>query len=942
MYSKILLGPDPARSFPEASAGNSHLNYGRFAYWPLNEQSGTRYNALTARGIVSASFINASAQYLSTTPTIVASGNWSIAIRYRDTGQEYGSIFSDVNASGGNGVSLYSRSNNTVDLYVGYGGGQTALNRPSTSNAFHFAFATYNDTTKVVSFSVDNGTPVTTVLPSAFSPGLSASGFKIGRSDSGSAVDYTGLVNRFGLWSSTLTAGDGATLYNSGSGLAFSDLGTLNNGNLVAYLNLDEVNGTRNDSKNENHLASTNGVSYELGHLTDDLHLNASSTPPTPINRGPQATVAKFVTADSRYLAWSGTPFSFTGYAASFWMQSDLSGTTEGILGIGEDYAPKEIALQVYKQSDTVHAVVGDGSGSVQSIVTIPDTFWHHYFIWYNQNSKKIRIVRDGHAFGDLSPALSGTMWSGSQNVEVGRFVGGAPAQFLNQKLSRFGIWEVYAGSTDQDAFMSLARSLFNAGNGKFYDSTLTAVDSLTAADITPPSGAMNLLSYWNFDQTSGSRSDIVGTRYLNETGGTIGSAPAGPIGTVAEVVLGNAEYLVHPTIAASLTDVSTQGLSMAIWGKTGTSPDGIAMSIGKSSVAGGTGYCSIYLNSVSGSVVVASDNTSQVTSTSVASATSGDWHLYFVTYDPSDKKFRIYRDDALLAPGVTAALTNHPSFATGDNSKLFIDTHYALTLYWGGQLSRPGLWNRILSTAEMASLFSSGYGKKYDDLTASEKVGLVDYWNLDEVSGDIVTVPHVGSHAASVFTDNGIASIILPDAMAGAAANFVGASFTSFSYDNFVMPDSYTVSGWLKVPAAGSAIVLEVGEGIDVQTRLRLFSIDRFRHEVGDGDDTYRASTFCYNDQWDRVGWIHFIATYSATDRLPHIYINNGDADTADNTGPTVFPASRVPATLKIGAPTPYLTGQVEDLTIYNRVITAVERTALFNLGAGKFYPFS
>jgi len=64
------------------------------------------------------------------------------------------------------------------------------------------------------------------------------------------------------------------------------------------------------------------------------------------------------------------------------------------------------------------------------------------------------------------------------------------------------------------------------------------------------------------------------------------------------------------------------------------------------------------------------------------------------------------------------------------------------------GSIARLGFWKRILTSDERASLYNAGAGKFYADLTAAEKVSLVEYWNLCEASGT-----RVGSHAGLDLT---------------------------------------------------------------------------------------------------------------------------------------------------------------------------------------------
>jgi hypothetical protein len=74
----------------------------------------------------------------------------------------------------------------------------------------------------------------------------------------------------------------------------------------------------------------------------------------------------------------------------------------------------------------------------------------------------------------------------------------------------------------------------------------------------------------------------------------------------------------------------------------------------------------------------------------------------------------------------------------------------YNATYGADGLMAAVGFWKRKLTASEVTSLYNSGSGKQYADLTDGEKVGLESYWNLDESSGT-----RVDSHGTNDLTDN-------------------------------------------------------------------------------------------------------------------------------------------------------------------------------------------
>lgn len=213
----------------------------------------------------------------------------------------------------------------------------------------------------------------------------------------------------------------------------------------------------------------------------------------------------------------------------------------------------------------------------------------------------------------------------------------------------------------------------------------------------------------------------------------------------------------------------------------------------------------------------------------------------------------------------------------------------------------------------------------------------LVSYWALDEVSGvryDSVT--DTGNDLTdnnTVGSDTGVNNL---------AASFVGASSESLSRASFVAPNSYTIAGWFKGTAAdngGNGVIAAIGSWPNsVQFSVHFATENTFRHFAGDGSGFVAATSVipASDDDW------HFFAAYFDTaDKTPHIIVDDGDPD--DITAPDALGGTpyRTAATLEFSTnagPT-YLTGLVDEVGIWSRVLTAQELADLYNSGAGLFY---
>lgn len=117
-----------------------------------------------------------------------------------------------------------------------------------------------------------------------------------------------------------------------------------------------------------------------------------------------------------------------------------------------------------------------------------------------------------------------------------------------------------------------------------------------------------------------------------------------------------------------------------------------------------------------------------------------------------------------------------------------------------------------------------------------------------------------------------------------------------------------------------------------------------------GDGDGaegtisnvTTTANAF---DPTGASGWYFLVLTYDPSDRGCHIYVNDAEATYAAGTlkrdaGPLFTGGDRIDfgySSANSGA-----NGLVDEIAIYDTLLSASQLTELYNAGAGKFYPFS
>jgi hypothetical protein len=208
----------------------------------------------------------------------------------------------------------------------------------------------------------------------------------------------------------------------------------------------------------------------------------------------------------------------------------------------------------------------------------------------------------------------------------------------------------------------------------------------------------------------------------------------------------------------------------------------------------------------------------------------------------------------------------------------------------------------------------------------------LVYYWDLDEASGNRVdnVASVVLSDSNSATNDTGINAM---------AANFVRASTQYLSVTPFTFPTTFTISMWFKQSTVQSYhAVWSKGAG---DTCLYLLS--GTLHFLTYDDPTFNSSDAEWGSALTSGVWYHAICWYDATgDKRAHLSINNGTSVQGNAHVNPRSDNSNFPFYVGHEGGSGYFDGLIDEVAIWNRVLTSDERTELYNGGTGKFYPLS
>jgi hypothetical protein len=385
---------------------------------------------------------------------------------------------------------------------------------------------------------------------------------------------------------------------------------------------------------------------------------------------GPAGTVASFVDANTEYLSNSSI-FPNSDYRESFSVQAwaRRSGTTN-YSSVISDLNGRFFLYWNNASTNLVARLQGD-----QVTVSLASDLWHHLVLVFDKAAGNTRTLYiDGEATV-ITPVTSPTV--GAALITVGAQSGGSLTH--NGDISRCAVWEGAISA-------SVVTSLYNSGKGKSY------------ADLTTAE-KVDLLSYWDLDEASGTRYDSHGSYDLtdnNTVGSTTNSYPANLQGRVAYFVSANSEYLSR----ADDLGVNWSGdLSIALW----FNPSSVAAAFEIFSWVGdgmrlyfaSGGQFQWYIEGLGRAFVN-------------GAAVPGQWRLLVVTQKDEGAGVYTYKysfdGDPLTSIAYTSGSTDATAIRVGRYGGSDLN-------FYPGALSTIAVWQRTLLDVDVTALYNSGNG---------------------------------------------------------------------------------------------------------------------------------------------------------------------------------------------------------------------------------------
>lgn len=446
-----------------------------------------------------------------------------------------------------------------------------------------------------------------------------------------------------------------------------------------------------------------------------------------------------------------------------------------------------------------------------------------------------------------------------------------------------------------------------------------------TQVTFLPATVASGLAAYWNLD---GNLRDSVNGFHGTARGTEPLAYVAGKPGLGQALQLDGADQFVEITGGDSANNLAFAGGSVSIagWFKVNTFDTSWQCLIAR----GEGSSWRVARNSASDTMSYAGGLTDVTGATLV---TDGNWHHFVAITDQTAEEF----GTALYIDGVLdGSQSGTPVLTENSTQNVMIgENPDARSREWNGELDELAIWSRVLTTEEIATLYANGAGKPLSDFLPPPidlADGLKAYWNFDGHLYDSVKDFHGTARGtnplAYVDGKTGFGKAIKLDG----TDQFV--EITGGNEDELEFPGgSMSIAGWFKVDAFDTAwqCLLSKGEGENYRIARRSESNTiAYAGGVAEGADDVPS----VNDGQ----WHHFVAVSDAagTDFGTALYVDG--VRRAVNATKPVLASSTFHLMLgeNPGSRGREWKGELDDIAIWNRVLSEAEVSALYNSGAG------
>jgi hypothetical protein len=244
----------------------------------------------------------------------------------------------------------------------------------------------------------------------------------------------------------------------------------------------------------------------------------------------------------------------------------------------------------------------------------------------------------------------------------------------------------------------------------------------------------------------------------------------------------------------------------------------------------------------------------------------------------------------------------------------------------WAGDLN--GALNPVTLTMDRNKVAQARFGS-----TVPLAPGVIALWRGETDASDLIGGHHGTFFAGGSVTAPGVTVL----GKVGGAFNFDGTVHVRVPDSAALKPAQLTVEAWVfpTAPLGGSINNTIIARGSSIND-FDTWSLGL--SSVGNPEFVSHDNHLLQGPRIPQNQWTHLAATFDgATKRL---YVNGTQVASAVESAALVYAAASVPVTIgadwAFGVPSALFSGRVDELTLYNRVLTADEVAGIYNADIG------
>ena len=554
---------------------------------------------------------------------------------------------------------------------------------------------------------------------------------------------------------------------------------------------------------------------------------------------------------------------------------------------------------------NVIRLAIAEGSAGASDLISYTTEYgvWHHYIATFTTGTNAMELFVDGVSAG-TNTFNEGTMVNYGDTLYVG---GSGDVNYHP---------EVYV-----DDVRIYNRALTAAEARALYESGASRLSSSQNSLMTN-----GLINFWSFNGANISSGTIVD--HIGGNTGTTSQISTSTFYTAGKVGQGlefTATSMVNLPTVISLSH--TANWSISVWAKTTNAGTLYIMTHQSGNPVTNA------IRVVSGKINYYHYNGAWNSESGSATVNDGNWHL-LTWVNNGDSTLDMYVDGVLDADNV-ASNNSGPLNRIGNS--------WAGDSGFVGTLDEFRIYNRSLSASEVKQLYNMGAGKMNASQNNRATSGLIGLWSFNgpDISNG-VALDRSGQGNNGYLTN--IATSTFYDAgKVGQAFNFDGTddyvNIGNVSALNFERTDSFSVGVWVKTADTTTGREI-LGNGAYSQSGWSVINIDTNQVRFALANSATNRVVIDANPpaSYYTGSWTHIVFTYDGTSLASGVksYMN-GALVTQDTVTDALSSSIQTANSFRIGYgyhTSNVFNGSLDEVRIYNRVLTAAEVKQLYDMG--------